>query len=89
MNLRTIILSGVVLLATSATFGFKSKLASPGPVSIFLSGVCTNMPYQTNEPVCVETGTGPQCTATAFMYPVYKFEATTTPSCSVPLRKPF
>lgn len=89
MNLRTILLSGVVLLALVVTFGFKPKATGPGPVSVFLSGVCTNVGFTTNEPICSETGTGPQCTVTVARYPAYKFEATTTPSCSVPLREPF
>jgi len=89
MKLRTILLGGAVVLALSATFGFKAKKVGPGPVSVFEAGVCVNRPWTTNEPTCTETGTGPQCTATVANYLVYKFEATTTPSCSVPLRRPF
>lgn len=89
MTLRTILFSGVILLALSITFGFKSNITTPGPISIFLGGVCTNSGSPTNEPVCTVSGTGPQCTALAARYLAYKFEATTTPSCSVPLREPF
>ena len=89
MNLRTMLLSGVVLLALTVTFGFKPKKLGEGPVSIFLSGVCTNMPFSTNEMYCSETGTGPQCTTQTAHYLAYKFELTTTPTCSVPLRQPF
>jgi len=89
MNLRTLLLSGAVLFALTATFGFKSKTVNTGPVSIRPGTVCTNFPSGTNEPVCTPTGTGPQCTVTGARYLAYQFEATTTPTCSVPLRTPY
>lgn len=89
MNLRSIVLSGVLLLTVAVTFGFKSAKRDLGPVSIFAGGICTNFAANTNEPVCTATGTGPQCTVTGARYLAYKFEPTSTPTCSVPLRTPF
>lgn len=88
MNLRTILLSGVAVVSIGTAFGSKTTTRIPGPVSIFQGGVCINWPSPTVEQFCSETYTGPQCTAIGGDL-AYKFEATSTPSCSVPLRRPF
>jgi len=87
MNLRSVFFSGVILLSLTVTFGVKSNAKRIGPASALIGNTCINV-SATNETYCFETGTGPQCTALG-SYPAYKFEATTTPSCSIPLRQPF
>lgn len=87
MKFRRILMTGALSIAVMAAFGFKVKGKSLIDYSTYINGVCYNLSGVPNQEYCEVFFTGPQCTVG--VNPIYEFEATTTPTCSKPLRQPF
>lgn len=88
MKIRTIVMSLAVVLAV-CTAAIAKRTAPADVFSILVGGSCFNTGGYFDQPLCSPTNTGAQCTTDYGTTPVYQFEPTTTPSCSVPLRARF
>lgn len=92
MNLRTIFLSGIVLLALSAAFGFKSERRVNWNSDWILTGSgpdqCIKTPgTYANEPICSPWNTGPVCTVTPGVLAT-RTAYYPTSNCTLPWRQP-
>ena len=95
MNLRTIFLSGIVLLGLGAAFGFKSEkkilFSSDWILNVSGTNQCMTGAYSgyANEPNCSPSNTGPVCTVTPGALSTRTAYFPYLPaSCTMPWRQP-
>jgi len=88
MKTRNLLMTLVFMIAVTASFGSKMTAKPPGVVSVYLNGTCVNIIDDPDQAYCMPNYTGPQCTVNGVRL-AYEFEATTTPTCSIPLRQLF
>jgi len=93
MNLRTVFLSGIVLLGLGAAFGFKSEKKVLFTSDWILTGsgpdLCMkNTGRYANEPICSPWNTGPVCTVTPGALSTRTAYYPYVASCQMPWRQP-